>query len=218
MSGDFTRNTFRPEKAYSAVRMQQGRLLTDADWNEEGDIGRDALRRTATSVIGASGFPEENAGFEIIPAPVGGELGVGAGEGYLDGIRIILPPAETLALKRLTGTGTATKWQVDKGARVAVGDVIVLQGQTIVQGVKVVAPLLPDNGGKQIFQCGAPLSPTDSIQARRYRSVDSQPFLPEPVLPVQAADYLAYLDVWERPIGAIEDPGIREIAFGGPDT
>ncbi len=30
MSGDFTRNSFDPAKFYSAVRMQQGRLFTDA--------------------------------------------------------------------------------------------------------------------------------------------------------------------------------------------
>ena len=29
---------------------------------------------------------------------------------------------------------------------------------------------------------------------------------------------LAYLDVWERHIGVIEDPQIREVALGGPDT
>jgi hypothetical protein len=30
--------------------------------------------------------------------------------------------------------------------------------------------------------------------------------------------YLAYLDVWERDITAIDDPNIREVALGGPDT
>lgn len=30
--------------------------------------------------------------------------------------------------------------------------------------------------------------------------------------------YLAYLDVWERGITAVEDPQIREAALGGPDT
>ena len=29
---------------------------------------------------------------------------------------------------------------------------------------------------------------------------------------------LAYLDVWERHIGVVEDPQIREVALGGPDT
>lgn len=30
--------------------------------------------------------------------------------------------------------------------------------------------------------------------------------------------YIAYLDVWERLISAVEDPGLRDIALGGPDT
>lgn len=30
--------------------------------------------------------------------------------------------------------------------------------------------------------------------------------------------FIAYLDVWERLISAVEDPGLRDIALGGPDT
>jgi hypothetical protein len=30
--------------------------------------------------------------------------------------------------------------------------------------------------------------------------------------------YIAYLDVWERLISAVEDPALREVALGGPDT
>lgn len=33
-----------------------------------------------------------------------------------------------------------------------------------------------------------------------------------------AGRYLAYLDVWRRLVTALEDPGIRELALGGPDT
>ena len=33
-----------------------------------------------------------------------------------------------------------------------------------------------------------------------------------------AGAYLAYLDVWERHISALEDGAIREVALGGPDT
>lgn len=45
-----------------------------------------------------------------------------------------------------------------------------------------------------------------------------QPDLPD--TPVIADDgvYLAYLDVWSRHLTAIEDPSIREVALGGPDT
>ncbi len=38
MKGDFSRNTYKPKKGYRSVRMQQGRPLLDADWNEQADI------------------------------------------------------------------------------------------------------------------------------------------------------------------------------------
>ncbi|HEX3531938.1 MAG TPA: DUF6519 domain-containing protein, partial [Thermoanaerobaculia bacterium] len=37
MKGDFSRDTFRKRKHYNRVRMQQGRVQLDADWNEQGD-------------------------------------------------------------------------------------------------------------------------------------------------------------------------------------
>lgn len=38
------------------------------------------------------------------------------------------------------------------------------------------------------------------------------------LLPVPAGLYLAYLEVWDRHISALEDEQIRETALGGPDT
>jgi hypothetical protein len=48
----------------------------------------------------------------------------------------------------------------------------------------------------------------------------NQPLGPEqPLAPfVAGAQYLVYLDAWEQYVNAIEDPGIREKALGGPDT
>jgi len=37
-------------------------------------------------------------------------------------------------------------------------------------------------------------------------------------LPSEQGTYIAYLDVWERHLTAFDDPEIREIALGGPDT
>ncbi len=49
-----------------------------------------------------------------------------------------------------------------------------------------------------------------------------QPHLPAPLPPALAADAgttdLVYIDVWEREVNVLEDPSIREIALGGPDT
>jgi hypothetical protein len=36
--------------------------------------------------------------------------------------------------------------------------------------------------------------------------------------PLPGPPYLVYLDVWERAITGLEDPTIREVALGGPDT
>lgn len=85
MKGDFTRSTFRPRKHYSSVRMQQGRVQMDADWNEELDILAHLDETTRLDVIGACGAPEGAAGFKIIPLP-DGDLLIGAGRIYVDGI------------------------------------------------------------------------------------------------------------------------------------
>jgi hypothetical protein len=37
-------------------------------------------------------------------------------------------------------------------------------------------------------------------------------------VPLEPGDYLAYLDVWDRHVTALEDPDLREVALGGPDT
>lgn len=39
-----------------------------------------------------------------------------------------------------------------------------------------------------------------------------------PDLPVADGRYLVHVDVWERYVGAVEEPSIREVALGGPDT
>ena len=38
MKGDFSRRTFDPQKHFSRVLMQQGRVQLDADWNEQAAI------------------------------------------------------------------------------------------------------------------------------------------------------------------------------------
>ncbi len=48
--------------------------------------------------------------------------------------------------------------------------------------------------------------------------IGEQPFARDVPLPTATGIYMAYLDVWERPITAVQDPAIREVALGGPDT
>ena len=67
MRGDFSRLTFRPRRHYSSVRLQQGRVQVDADWNEQIDI---ALHRDEVAIrdlVGPAAVPWAADGFAIGP-------------------------------------------------------------------------------------------------------------------------------------------------------
>ncbi|WPB55018.1 DUF6519 domain-containing protein [Xylophilus sp. GOD-11R] len=65
MKGDFSRESFRPAAHYSAVRLQQGRVVTDADWNEQADLSRYRSERFARDAIGPAGMPVDAAGYAL---------------------------------------------------------------------------------------------------------------------------------------------------------
>jgi len=86
MKGDFSRSTFRPEKHYSQVLLQQGRVQVDADWNEQQAILQHHLRTESIDLIGLSGTPIENNGFQISLSADGKALEIGQGRFYVAGI------------------------------------------------------------------------------------------------------------------------------------
>ena len=61
MKGDFSRSTYRPSNHYSSVRLQQGRVLLDAEWNEHADIGLHVDRATTGDVVGRQRRAEARA-------------------------------------------------------------------------------------------------------------------------------------------------------------
>jgi len=141
MKGDFSRFTFDPKKRFSSVRMQQGRVQLDADWNEQADIIEHRIATEITDFIGQSGGPQGEAGFEI--GVTAEKLTIGYGRYYVEG-------------------------------------------------------MLYENDKPVTF--------------------DKQPDYPGVQLPSKDGYYLAYLDVWQRHLTALEDPDIREPALGGADT
>ena len=56
--GDFSRDTFQPDKHFTQVLMQQGRLLLDADWNEQTSILLHYLRSLMVDLVGPYGGPD----------------------------------------------------------------------------------------------------------------------------------------------------------------
>jgi hypothetical protein len=145
---DISRAAFDPRKHYAGVRMQQGRVITDDDWNEQECIESEDERRSRVDIIGPAGSPDQ--GFKIAnPAITNSQVGfdIAAGTFYLGGLRL----------------------EMDKA---------------------------------QVYR-----SQSDWLQ---------QPGQP----PVPTADRvdLVYLEVFQEPVGAVEDGELFEVALGGPDT
>ncbi|WP_246212199.1 DUF6519 domain-containing protein [Streptomyces abyssomicinicus] len=97
MHADLSRSTFRPERHYSAVLAQQGRVQLDADLNEQAAIQLHLTRALAADLIGPHGGPAGATGFRI--EYVGGRhdldtLYIHGGRYYVDGILCdATPPA-----------------------------------------------------------------------------------------------------------------------------
>src|SRR6185312_14665601 len=71
MKGDFARVTFDPTRHYSQVFQQQGRVLLEADWNEQGRIQLHLLRTLAVQPYRPTpdyGVGTTTNGFENPPA------------------------------------------------------------------------------------------------------------------------------------------------------
>ena len=68
MRSDISRQTFDPRIHYKSVRMQQGRVQIDADWNEQSDITTHRIETEGLDLIGGCGSPMHNAAFGIFLA------------------------------------------------------------------------------------------------------------------------------------------------------
>lgn len=105
MKGDFTRSTFKKKKHFHDVRMQQGRVQMDADWNEQLDITGHRVETETKDVVGLCGTPMHHGGFRIFTTlekrvglekklpdefvsviPNWGNLFISSGRMYVDGI------------------------------------------------------------------------------------------------------------------------------------
>lgn len=84
MKGDFTRNTFNPDKHFLRVLMQQGRVQLDSDWNEQASILLHYLQTLATDLIGPYAGPAGDYGFEISGLK-NGDFTIGNGRYYVNG-------------------------------------------------------------------------------------------------------------------------------------
>ena len=152
MKADLTRSTFAPAKHYRSVRMQQGRVQLDADWNEQQDILDHRIEAETADLLGPLAAPADGAGFQLTASGV--TVAIGSGHVYVGGV-----------LCENDAAGLTIDKQPDLPAAACV----------LVSGV----------------------------------AQD---------LPAPTGLYLGFIHVWQRHLTALEDPAIREIALGGPDT
>ncbi|MBN1323485.1 MAG: hypothetical protein JW986_05725 [Methanotrichaceae archaeon] len=162
MKGDFSRCRDGAGRRYSDVRLQQGRVLLDSDWNEQMEIASHLRETEAIDGFGVSAGPMYDAGFGIIIDP--GGLSAEERELY--------------------------------GEALSMGDFLISPGRYYVDGI------LCENPSLLLYSDQEYLKPRPGEGIAR-------------LLP---GIYQVYLDVWKRHISYIEDPDIREVALGGPDS
>ncbi|WP_370949861.1 DUF6519 domain-containing protein [Amycolatopsis sp. cg5] len=97
MQADLSRLIFRPEKRFSAVVTQQGRVRLDSEDNEQALINLHTTRTLAADLIGRHGGPSDALGFGITYVPKGkdpADLRITTGRYYVDGIGVdaAVPP------------------------------------------------------------------------------------------------------------------------------
>jgi hypothetical protein len=240
--------------------MQQGRVQTDADWNEQVDIDIYNERIALRDIIGRTGAPKENAGFGITPTADATGVGfvIGSGHYYVDGIlcendgqavsvvdqpdlkplyfswdgifekkeenqrfrEFLKKEFAELKLDWVTSE-TARTEKIENGQTLRIYD-SGSDGDTKSVRITLDNPE-PAKAKKATMLIDNP--PSDKIT--RVFVVASQKNGEEsskikigytPSLPGEDGYYIAYLDVRERHLTWLDDPEMREVALGGPDT
>jgi hypothetical protein len=168
---DISRTIFEPRHNYSGVVMEQGRVQTDADWNEWLAENARRIQAGTLDMFGRAAYPATTpAAFQITASTTGGAnaISIGAGRMYVDGL---------LAENHGAGNGT---WD----------------------------PALAELSG-------APQPPPATPNTIDYTK---QPYLPNAALPAGNGPFLAYLEVWTRPVSWLQDATLVDPAIAVDTT
>ncbi|TDW22089.1 DUF6519 domain-containing protein [Kribbella kalugense] len=221
--GDLTRSTFRSYRHYSGVRMQQGRVQLDADWNEQLDVAAYRDETRSADVIGASGVPKVDGGFGV--DVVEDDLLLTTGRAWVGGLLCEIDGEVTRVTDQSSPTSVAVASLVLDGAELQAHDWIeALDAAGSVGSARVESV---DVGSRTIALETAIGAATE---VRRRTSYCTQPDLPEPehtslpvstgprVLDLADGNYLVYLDAWQRAVTSVDDPSLTESALGVDTT
>jgi hypothetical protein len=228
MKGDFSRTTGlkAKRKHYSGLFKQQGRVQLDSDWNELISVIAHQRSIRTIDTIGQCGAPIHDSGFEILHPGAGAgldnDLLIATGRFYAGGLLCETTPSSKLPIRGISVNTIEVEVDVDDTK---------IDGVDLVgQWVQLLSDEQPDGIIAQVTAIGAgTITLSQNVSAF---ATDHHPYLRRLLLFSQQPDHptagnyspgdgrtdLLYLDAWERHITTIEDPEIREVALGGPDT
>ena len=113
MNTQISRNSFDPDKRYSAIYQQMGRMLTDADWNEFSELEKNRLVQALNDIIG-TGTPRKGGIVERLDNGDGTTTdSIKWGQAYVDGVMAQLRPASDAVLSDPAGVAFEYDKQAD---------------------------------------------------------------------------------------------------------
>ena len=226
MTGDFSRKTFDPEKHYSGVLMQQGRVQLDADWNEQLEIQKHRTVTEAKDVIGTCGVPKKGDGFKIGITPDGSDLTISPGRIYVDGLLCELE-ATTIPISFVAGNQqqVVVPYLIIDGRELEKGQWMEISAAN--KEDKKLLKIINVDNDTCILTLDSSVAEFQNAGPATVRCITTyftQPYYPNPddtcfvTSPPNSGIYIVFLDVWQREINYRDDPYIREVALGEADT
>jgi hypothetical protein len=246
MKADISRSTFKKSKHYQKVNLQQGRVQTDADWNEQIDIQVHHERTFLQGTIGKTGAPTENAGFGIKVDPSKLGYTIGAGHYYVDGIlceneydaectnQVDLKPLYFIWDDIFSNEQVGARfrnfvkkiftfdWIDSEGIQVERTDngrtvrIHTVNGNSSSNSISITL----DDELSKATKATLKDDQEDKVVYEFVAKIisDKVNIGYTPALPTGQGTYLAYLDVWERHLTWLDDPDMRDFALGSDTT
>src|SRR6266545_4932298 len=179
MRGDFSRETFAPEKHLAGLLIQQGRVPIDADPNEQLAIQHHRDYTEAEDVIGPCGAPKHDAGFLVQPTPDGQDLIIAPGRFYVHGRMCELESTPVPATWQSATDVTVDLWHVD-GKDFAPNQYVELSATAVAPAVFRIVTAAQATRRLTLASSVAAFQNAAGLRLRRLTTYLTQPDLPDP--------------------------------------
>lgn len=226
-AGFYTQHFQPPTLAWGpATVYAQGTAIVDSNGNLEVAIVAGTSGATApTWPTTVAGTVAEGSG--LTWQLVQGDLSISSGRVYVDGLLCELNTVP-VAIENFNGDGTGAAGTQVQVASVVVDGValqpadwvqISAQGTPPPPALSVQVAVVNAGAGSLTFATSVnQFASFNNPQVQRIPTYATQPYYPSAPPVLGTGTSIVYLDVWEREITGLEDPGIQEIALGGADT